>query len=76
MRQACREGDIDKVLELISRGVSLSCRDEAFERTPLHYAAHHGHADIVNVLLRHRADPLAIDVRLASQTRRADPKAL
>ena len=42
LRRACREGDESRVLELLAASASPHSYDEAFERTPLHQAAHNG----------------------------------
>ncbi|MEE2935331.1 MAG: ankyrin repeat domain-containing protein [Planctomycetota bacterium] len=52
---ACREGDTDKVLELLESGVSPNQTLEG-SYAPLAYAAAAGHIDIVQLLLEKGAD--------------------
>jgi ankyrin repeat protein len=62
LRRACRTGDVARARELIAAGASVHSYDEAFERTPLHYAAHHGHVECVRLLLELGADVESVDL--------------
>jgi ankyrin repeat protein len=59
---ACAVGDADRVRQLLSQSPALADaggrpRDLLGSGTPLHVAAERGHADIVELLLGHGADP-------------------
>ena len=54
--EACSEGNVVKVKILLAAGADPGVRDVHSERTPLHRAARHGHADVVNTLLAAGAD--------------------
>ncbi|KAL7302657.1 hypothetical protein TKK_0004717 [Trichogramma kaykai] len=55
LHAACARGDAVSVLELLREGADV---DQArCTRSPLHYAAHQGQADVVRILLEHGADP-------------------
>jgi len=62
LRDACRIGDLERVRSQISSGVSVRSIDEAFERTPLHHAAHTGHAAICELLINSGAQVDAVDI--------------
>jgi len=62
LRKACRTGNAAKVRTLVAAGTSVHSFDEAFERTALHHAAHHGHVDCVRILLELDADVEATDL--------------
>jgi len=53
--EAAKEGNLDRILELIQEEVDLNIRYESFgtglKQTPLHIAASEGHLDIVNALI-------------------------
>ncbi|MHB1948882.1 MAG: ankyrin repeat domain-containing protein [Gammaproteobacteria bacterium] len=53
---ACKEGNLQKVRCFISIGANLHEKD-LMGNTCLMYAAHGGHTDIVELLLRHGMDP-------------------
>ena len=52
LRRACKEGDVMEIKRLLQAGASVFSYDEAFERTALHYAAQHGHADCCAILVQ------------------------
>src|SRR6185369_16712599 len=67
---AARAGDIDKVRELLAKGVPVDAREDyasdreyyqQSEQTALMYAAGGGHLDIVKMLLKAGANVNAID---------------
>ncbi|KAJ9640315.1 hypothetical protein H2199_005854 [Coniosporium tulheliwenetii] len=64
--RAAKAGHLAVVLELIERGASIQQRDEA-NWQPLRYAAHYGHPDIVEILLRMGASVLAMDVPITQR---------
>jgi len=58
LHEACASGDTDAVEECIKSGIDVNIKDTDWnDRTPLHWAAMKGHGDIVQLLLRNRADP-------------------
>uniref|UniRef100_A0A7S2IHV8 Ankyrin repeat domain-containing protein n=1 Tax=Haptolina brevifila TaxID=156173 RepID=A0A7S2IHV8_9EUKA len=64
LRKACAAGVLNRVRLLIDQGLcNVNSYDEAFERTPLHFAALHGHTAIVRLLItrgaRHHAKDLS-----------------
>ena len=66
LRKACASGLYARAQLLLNQGASVHTRDEAFDRTPMHYASIGGHVNIVRLLLHRNADPNASD--LACQT--------
>ena len=62
LRRACKEGDYKTTKNLIARGASVHSFDEAFERTPLHFAAMHGHIACAALLIEHGAAADPVDV--------------
>ena len=62
LRKACKEGEFAAVQMLIGRGASVHSYDEAFERTPLHFAAQAGHKTICALLISHGASVDAVDI--------------
>ena len=62
LRKACKDGEMAVVAALIGRGASVHSYDEAFERTPLHFAAQAGHRDICALLVKHGAAVDAVDI--------------
>lgn len=52
---AVREGNIERVWSLISKGADVNIRNEVY-RTPLHYAAEHGHLIVAELLIANGAD--------------------
>ncbi|XP_065071133.1 poly [ADP-ribose] polymerase tankyrase-2-like isoform X2 [Rhopilema esculentum] len=60
--EACRTGDVNKVVSLVQNRWSVNMRDTAGRKsTPLHFAAGFGRKDIVDFLLQHGADVHARD---------------
>ncbi|WP_439624346.1 ankyrin repeat domain-containing protein [Gemmata sp.] len=51
-----RKGELDKVKGLLARNAELKGARDDLEQTPLHVAAHYGHAEIVKLLLEQGAD--------------------
>jgi len=62
LRRACRSGDASRVRRMLVSGASVDSYDEAFERTALHHAAHHGHTDCAILLVEFGADVEAVDL--------------
>lgn len=58
--QFSSNGNLPAVKERVSSGVLVSVADYE-QRTPLHLACSHGHADVVDFLLLNGADPLVRD---------------
>jgi ankyrin repeat protein len=54
-------GDIAKVKEIIDAGADVNAKD-TLDRTPLHLAAFHGRAKIIDLLIAHGADVNARDL--------------
>lgn len=52
---AVREGNIERVWSLISKGADVNIRNEV-QCTPLHYAAEHGHLIVAELLIAKGAD--------------------
>jgi len=65
LRKFCREGDscYEKAVSLIMQGCNTSGADEAFERTPLHWAAWSGAVRIGEMLIDQGADMEADDLQ-------------
>jgi CDK inhibitor PHO81 len=61
LHQACIAGSLRLVKLCVETVPSLLEKPDAYDRRPLHYAAMHGHADIVSFLLKW-ADPMATDM--------------
>lgn len=59
--EAAISGNLDRVEALITSDATLANACNADFRTPLHFAAAHGHNAIVTYLLENGADPLAVD---------------
>ena len=55
LRDSAKAGNLEKVKELISRGVDLNAKDN-LNWTALHHAAFNGHLDIVKELIKNHAD--------------------
>ncbi|KAK6448633.1 hypothetical protein FP744_10004883 [Trichoderma asperellum] len=63
LHKACIFGDLDLVEYLLDTcAVLVDARDKS-ERTPLYFAAEKGHLDVVDSLLRHRANTNSLDRR-------------
>jgi ankyrin repeat protein len=52
---AISRGDGQSVLDLLGRGTDVNARD-SYGQTGLMLAAHHGHREIVDILITHQAD--------------------
>ncbi len=52
----CKSGDAVKVQEAITNGADVNARNNYDGLTALMWAARHGHADVVEVLMKHGAD--------------------
>ena len=48
---AARRGDADAVRQLLATGAGLATRTVDDDRTPLHFAAAHGHVDVCSLLV-------------------------
>lgn len=60
LAQACQEGDLTKVKNIISAHSDLiSVRDPVTHETALHYACRGDNVEIVELLIAHQADPFA-----------------
>ncbi|KAL0739074.1 hypothetical protein Bca4012_015284 [Brassica carinata] len=55
-----REGEVENLLKSIESGIPVNARDSE-GRTPLHWATHRGHLDIVKLLVDKNADVNAKD---------------
>ncbi len=53
---AAREGDLNRVKALLESGVDVNAQTR-YQATPLYFAAGYGHAELVDYLLEHGADP-------------------
>ena len=79
---AAKAGDNDEVAAILSMDNRLTRALDAQGWTPLHLAAHHGHAEVVETLLANNADVNARSrdgrtaLALAEQAGRADVAAL
>lgn len=56
LREAACNGDIDVVLEILSKGINVDARHTINGWTALHWAAKRGRKEIVEILLDHGAD--------------------
>ena len=54
--QAAQDGDCARLRALLAEGQDVNARHGHFGMTPLHFAADHGQADAVALLLEHGAD--------------------
>ncbi|XP_028631599.1 2-5A-dependent ribonuclease [Grammomys surdaster] len=55
--EAVNKGDVVRVQQLLDQGADVNVCDKSWGWTPLHNAVQIGSVDIVNLLLRHGADP-------------------
>ena len=53
--ESIRQNNIDNVRRLIAQGVEINIKDDK-ERAPIHLAAWHGYRELLEVLIRHKAD--------------------
>ena len=59
---ACRLGDISRVISLLDKGVPVNLKDTTGRKsTPLHFAAGYGRLDVVELLIVRGADVSAKD---------------
>lgn len=66
LADAAKQGDLERVKGIIETDAGLAnLRDES-GATPLHYAAIHGHRQIVRLLLERGADINATDSRFCA----------
>ena len=59
LHKAAREGDADRVRELLDAGADVNARNADKQRlqyTPLHWAAYYGHLEIAEILISRGAD--------------------
>jgi ankyrin repeat protein len=64
LHKAAREGDADRVRELLDAGADVNVRNTDKQRlqyTPLHWAAYYGHLEIAEILISRGADLDAVD---------------
>ena len=53
--EAAETGNIEAVKQHLANGADVNAKDK-YGRTPLHYAAGHGHKEITEILITKRAD--------------------
>eukprot|EP00277_Geminigera_cryophila_P000616 CAMPEP_0179421922 /NCGR_PEP_ID=MMETSP0799-20121207/10102_1 /TAXON_ID=46947 /ORGANISM="Geminigera cryophila, Strain CCMP2564" /LENGTH=893 /DNA_ID=CAMNT_0021195917 /DNA_START=41 /DNA_END=2722 /DNA_ORIENTATION=+ len=58
--KAAAKGDLNQIRKLVEQGVNLAAHDYD-KRSALHLSAAEGHVDVVDYLIRHKADVLAKD---------------
>jgi len=59
LHKAAREGDADRVRELLDAGADVNVRNADKQRlqyTPLHWATYYGHLEIAAILISRGAD--------------------
>ena len=62
IHDASQRGDYDRVRELLEKNSALvDQKDSSWGRTPLHWAAHGGHFDVIRLLVKKGADVNAAD---------------
>ena len=64
IHKAAKDGDTDEVAALLSMDNRLTRTHDGDGWTPLHLAAHYGHADVVSLLLHNNAP---VDIRSTNQ---------
>lgn len=55
LHRAALGGDVARANQLIAAGANVDVRQGKYFGTPLQYAAHHGHREVVEVLLKNKA---------------------
>jgi len=70
LEDATKRGETEEVLRLLDAGMEVDTKC-LVSRTPLHLAAEHGHADLVEALLARGANPGALDYQNATPLHRA-----
>jgi len=64
LREACAIGDVDSVASILRRGaVDVNGRHALNGWTALHWASKRGHGTIVDLLLKHNADPSVVNFK-------------
>jgi len=49
--EACKKGEVDKINEMIKKGVDVNCRDEESQASGLMWACYQGHLNVVTRLI-------------------------
>jgi len=66
---ACKKGEVDKINNLIRRGVDVNCRDEDSQATALMWACYQGHLNVVSKLLSLNNKESNSDANLDTKTK-------
>jgi ankyrin repeat protein len=59
--QAVMSGEVNYIKKMLDEGANVNQKDDQFGITPLHTAAYHGRMEVVNLLLRSKAEVNAKD---------------